>query len=60
MGLHEYAAMQRHWADHPPVALMVAAYLGIKPRAKTDSRAGDMGELAALFGAKQGQRAVIR
>ncbi len=29
--LPRLAALNRYWADHPPVHLMIAAYLGIKP-----------------------------
>lgn len=27
-------ALQKHWEDHPPLPLMVAAYLDIKPKEK--------------------------
>ena len=32
--LPRYLALSRYWSDHPPIHLMVAAYLGIKPRPK--------------------------
>ena len=51
MGLREYAAMWRHWSDHPPVSLMVAGYLGIKPRAKAGANQdAAIMELITLFG----------
>jgi hypothetical protein len=32
--------LSKYWADHPPVHLMVAGYLGIKPKAtKRDDKA---------------------
>lgn len=34
---------------HPPVSWMVAAYLGVKPKAKKSDQ-GSMDELLALFG----------
>lgn len=43
-----YRALWRYWADHPPVPLMIAAYLGIKP---TPSTPGDPQDLLTLFGA---------
>lgn len=60
MGIAEYRAMHRHWADHPPVHLMVAAYLGIKPRRRPAAERGDIGQLAAMFGAAPGRPGVIR
>lgn len=55
MGLREYAAMWRHWSDHPPLQMMVAAYLGIKPK---DAPAADqeaaLGEVMAMFGIAPG------
>ena len=51
MGLREYALWWRHWSDHPPLPLMVAGYLGIKPKPKTpaDNEAG-LRELMGMFG----------
>lgn len=62
MGLVEYAAMWRHWADHPPVHLMVAPWLGIKPRARRGAagKAGDMAALVAMFGGVPGKQTIIR
>ena len=61
MGLREHAAMWRHWSDHPPVPLMVAGYLGIKPRKKTGANQdADIEQLMSLFGAAPGQTATIR
>ncbi len=62
MGLAEYAAMQRHWADHPPVHLMAAAWLGIKPRARRRPAGdtGDMAALVAMFGGAPGRQTTIR
>jgi hypothetical protein len=36
MYLEDYEVLCRYWVEHPPVQLMVQAYLGIKPsKAKT-------------------------
>ena len=60
MGLREYAAMWRHWADHPPVALMVAGHLGIKPRPKKTANQDDaIMELMAMFGGTVGTTEVV-
>jgi len=53
MGLAEYTAMHRYWSDHPPVHLMVAAYLGIKPRTPADNDAA-MEALCGMFGVMPG------
>jgi hypothetical protein len=51
MGLREYAAMWRHWRDHPPLPLMVAAYLGIKPKPKATANQDEaIEELMGMFG----------
>jgi hypothetical protein len=34
MTLFEVEELAGYWADHPPVHLMVAAYLGVKPAIK--------------------------
>ncbi len=61
MGLREYAAMWRHWADHPPVSLMVAGYLGIKPKPKaTANQDAAIAELMGMFGVAPGQPGTIR
>jgi hypothetical protein len=55
MGLREYAAMWRHWADHPPLPLMVAGYLGIKPRPKPGANQdAAVMELMSMFGVQLG------
>ncbi|MEC4591612.1 hypothetical protein VPG91_11490 [Nitrospirillum amazonense] len=46
--LPRYNAMWRYWKAHPPVRLMVAAYLGIKP--EQEPQEADLGELLAMFG----------
>lgn len=64
MGLIEYAAMQRQWADHPPTHILLAAQMGVKPRprlrASAPPQTGDLAELAAMFGAAPGKTSVIR
>lgn len=42
------AALSKYWHEHPPTHLLVAAYLGYKPKA---SNVNNPDELAALFGA---------
>jgi hypothetical protein len=32
--MSEFTMLSKYWVDHPPVHLMVAGYLGIKPKAK--------------------------
>jgi len=59
MGLREYFAMHRRWSDHPPVPLMVAAYLGIKPQVKFADNDEAMEALLAMFGVSGGGTAVI-
>lgn len=60
MGLREYAAMWRHWSDHPPVALMVAGYIGIKPRSKKSANQdAAIMELFARFGGNVGTTEVV-
>jgi hypothetical protein len=55
MGLREYAAMCRFWLDHPPVALMVAAYFGIKPKPKASRNSeADLLEMMAMMGVSPG------
>ncbi len=55
MGLREYAAMCRFWVDHPPLALMVAAYFGIKPTAKAAQNSeADLLEMMAMAGIAPG------
>ena len=49
MTLPRLYALNEYWVDHPPVHIMVAAYLGIKPKAKIDNQSGDM--LAELLSA---------
>ncbi len=66
MGLREYAAMWRHWIDHPPVQVMIAGYLGFKPRPKPGANQdAEIGQMLAIFGINPdqvaaGQPAVIR
>jgi hypothetical protein len=44
-------ALNRYWANHPPVHIMIAAYLGVKPRETRKNTEHDMRELIAMFGA---------
>ncbi len=63
MGLREYAAMWRHWVDYPPVALMVAGYLGIKPKPKFEPNVNQdaaIAEMMAMFGMMPGETGVLR
>lgn len=45
--------MNRYWADHPPVHLMIAAYLGIKPKSPSTDNMPDTA--AEFFQAVTGQ-----
>ncbi len=47
MTLHHYAALQRYWARHPPAHLLIAAWLGFRPK---ESAPGDLGDLVAMLG----------
>jgi hypothetical protein len=54
MTLPRFLALSRYWAKHPPVHLMVAAYLGIGKKAgrqKTDGfeKTGGFAELLGMF-----------
>jgi hypothetical protein len=50
------------WADHPPVHLLVASYLGVKPKGASPTDAANspsppaaaLSELSAVFGLGQG------
>lgn len=35
---------------HPPVSWLVAAYVGVKPKAKKQNDRGSMDDLLAMFG----------
>lgn len=39
-------AMNEYWRDHPPLHLMVAAYLGIKPSPSPSAQLESLDELA--------------
>ena len=43
-------ALRRYWRKHPPVHLLVAAYLGYKPRG--GEQPGDLGELYTMMTGK--------
>lgn len=47
-------AINQYWADHPPTHILVAAYLGIKPKnstpVKTKFEATDIQQLAQAVG----------
>lgn len=45
MTLDDYRHYARYWERHPPLHLLVAACLGVKPKAET---AAGLGELLAL------------
>lgn len=47
MDLPRLEAMNTYWRNHPPLHLMVAAYLGIKSEPK--STAGGQPDLVALL-----------
>lgn len=47
MDLPRLLALQAYWADHPPLHLMVKAYLGIKPKEKEEP--GRLEELLAMI-----------
>lgn len=49
--LPRYEALCRYWESHPPVHLMVAAYLGIKPKPRPlrEGEEQDYSELFALM-----------
>lgn len=46
--LPRLAALNTYWDNHPPVHVMVAAYLGIKPATASASGEQDFGELFAI------------
>jgi hypothetical protein len=48
MTLPEYYRLCRYWQGHPPVHLMVAGYLGIKPAPSPAAMGGDGWDIAAL------------
>jgi hypothetical protein len=54
MGLREYAAMHRFWGDFPPLAVLAAAWFGIKPKPATTStpvnQDAQIEQLMAMFG----------
>jgi hypothetical protein len=50
MTLPEYYRLCRYWRAHPPLHLMVAAYLGIKPAVSRKTATADSGwDIAALI-----------
>lgn len=50
MDLPRLYAMNDYWDAHPPVHIMVAAYLGIKPKArKTTPIENDLAEVDAFL-----------
>lgn len=50
LDLHRLAALTRHWTAHPPVHLLVAAYLKYEPP-KPITRAEDAPEVAQILAA---------
>jgi hypothetical protein len=57
MTLQRYEAMQRYWLQHPPVHILVAAYLDYKPPKLALPKASNnnLGELLAMFAGTGGQ-----
>lgn len=47
--LPRLAAMNAYWKDRPPVHLMVAAYLGIKPASQSSEDAPDLMQVLEQF-----------
>lgn len=48
--LMEYSDLRRYWADHPPLHLMVAAYLGYGKEKKEKPKFTTAEELASSLG----------
>ncbi|MBB6251712.1 hypothetical protein [Nitrospirillum iridis] len=48
--LPRYQALWRYWRHHPPVHLMVAAYLGLAPDGPPPTGEVGLAELLATFG----------
>lgn len=51
------AAMNEHWRKHPPVHIMVAAYLGYEPKAQKRESVNspeEIEKLIAMMGGIQG------
>jgi hypothetical protein len=42
MFFEDYEVLCRYWIEHPPVQLMVQAYLGIKPKGAEEPRGQPM------------------
>lgn len=53
MGPRQAAALANAWERCPPVPLMVARYLGIKPKPTPQSQDAALSELIAMFGGIQ-------
>ena len=47
MTVPRFQALSRYWQRHPPLHVMAAAWLGIKP--KLTAERGDLGDLVAMF-----------
>lgn len=47
MTLEEYRRFARYWERHPPLHLLVAAFLGVRPKSDAPP-AGDLGTLLAM------------
>ena len=43
-------ALNRYWAEHPPIHLLAAAYVGYKPKKKKEASRENMDELMQLMG----------
>jgi hypothetical protein len=50
MTLEEVTGLLDYWVDHPPLHILAAAYLGIKPASIRGKPSTDYGELIAMFG----------
>ena len=51
--------MHRYWSDHPPVHLMVAAYLGIEPKQRYEDNDAALEALLGMLGIADGGSAGI-
>ncbi len=50
MTLPRLYAMNRYWQDHPPVHILLAAFMGMKPTDKMEAEEAGLDELLQAFG----------
>lgn len=53
MDMEDVDDLMTYWADHPPVHLMVAAYLGVKPKTQGPPQKpgkAEIDQLVQMFG----------